>query len=154
MLCIWWYCRGIVHYELLPANETITAKKYCEQLDRRKASVAKKRPALLNRRGVVFHHDNARPHTSLLPRSKLIEFSWDVLPHPPYSPDPAPSDYHLFRSLQNSLNGKNFDSLEGVKNHLKEFFAKKTESFWKKGIFDLPHRWAQVSENNGSYFVQ
>ena len=37
------------------------------------------------------------------------------MPYPPYSPDLAPSDHHLFRSLQNYLNGKTFDSNEAVK---------------------------------------
>ena len=38
---------------------------------------------LPNRKGVVFHHDNARPHTYLDTRQKLLELGWDVLPHPP-----------------------------------------------------------------------
>ena len=37
-------------------------------------------------------------------RQKLLQLGWEVLIHPPYSPDIAPSDFHLFRSLQNSLN--------------------------------------------------
>jgi len=45
------------------------------------------------------------------------------LPHPPYI---APSDFHLFRSLQNSLIGKYFTSLEDYKKYLEEFFANKT----------------------------
>lgn len=69
--------------------------------------------------GVVFHH-NARLHASLVTRQKLLRLGWDLLP---YSPDLAPSDYHLFRSLQNSLNGINFDSNEGIKNHLLQFFT-------------------------------
>ncbi|XP_012058965.1 PREDICTED: leukotriene A-4 hydrolase [Atta cephalotes] len=40
---------------------------------------------------------------------------WDVLPHPPYSPVLAPSDFHLFRSLQNSLNGKTCASEDLIK---------------------------------------
>ncbi|KOX78883.1 Histone-lysine N-methyltransferase SETMAR [Melipona quadrifasciata] len=48
--------------------------------------VAEKRPELANRGGVVFHHDNARPYVALAVRQKL----WDVLPHPPYSPDLVP----------------------------------------------------------------
>ena len=36
--------------------------------------------------------------------------SWEVMPHPPFSPDLAPSDYYLFSSLQNHLNGKTFFS--------------------------------------------
>ena len=48
-------------------------------------------------------------NTSLVTRKKLLELGWEVMPHPPYSPDLAPSDYHLFRSFQNHLNGKIFD---------------------------------------------
>ncbi|KOX81167.1 Histone-lysine N-methyltransferase SETMAR [Melipona quadrifasciata] len=44
--------------------------------------VAEKRPESANRRGVVFHHDNARPHVALAVRQKLLQFDWDVLPHP------------------------------------------------------------------------
>lgn len=36
-----------------------------------------------------------------------VEIGWNVL---------APSDYHLFQSIQNSLNKKNFHSLEVCKN--------------------------------------
>ncbi|KOX68389.1 Histone-lysine N-methyltransferase SETMAR, partial [Melipona quadrifasciata] len=61
------------------------------------------RPEIANRTGVVFHQDNAR---SLITRQKLLELGWDVLSHPPYSLDLAPSDFHLFRSLQNSLTEK------------------------------------------------
>jgi len=55
-------------------------------------------------------------------RQKLRELSWEVLMHPPYSPDIAPSYYHLFRSLQNSLNGVKLASKEACENHLKQFF--------------------------------
>ncbi|XP_012061365.1 PREDICTED: histone-lysine N-methyltransferase SETMAR-like [Atta cephalotes] len=97
-----------------------------------KTAIEQKRPEIANRKGVVFHQDNARPHVSLITRQKLLELCLDVLPHPPYSPDLAPSDFHLFRSLQNSLNGKSFNSLVEIKNHLEKFFAEKPERFWKK----------------------
>ena len=53
----------------------------------------------------------------------MLELGWEVMPHPPYVPDLAPSNYHLFRSLQNHLNWKTFDSNEAVKNELIQFFA-------------------------------
>lgn len=87
-------------------------------LDRLKAAIDEKCPKLANRKDVIFHQDNARPHVFLQTRQKLVQLGWDVLPHLPYSHDLAPSDYHLFRSLQNSLNRKNFNSLEVCKNHL------------------------------------
>jgi len=58
-----------------------------------KAAIDEKRPGLSNRHGVVFHQDNARPHVSLT-RQKLVQFGWDVMPHPPYLSDIAPSDFH------------------------------------------------------------
>jgi len=72
---------------------------------------------MANRKGVIFHHDNARPHTSKMTLDKLKELKWEILLHPPYSPDIAPSDYHLFRFLQNDLNDKNFDSVKAQKSH-------------------------------------
>ncbi|GFY30980.1 histone-lysine N-methyltransferase SETMAR [Trichonephila clavipes] len=62
-------------------------------------------PELANRRGVVFHQDNVRPHTSVVTRQKPWELGLEVLMHPPYSPDLAPSDYHLFLALQKQQNG-------------------------------------------------
>jgi histone-lysine N-methyltransferase SETMAR len=102
MLSLWWDYKGIVLFELLPRNETIHSDRYCGQLEKLAHSIQKERPELANRKGVVIQHDNARPHTSLATRQKLLSLGWDVLPHPPYSPDLAPSDFHLFRSLQNS----------------------------------------------------
>lgn len=153
MLSCWWDCKGVVYYELLPYGQTINTEVYCRQLEDLKSAVATKRPELANRWGVVFQHDNAKPHSSLRSRQKLTEFGWDVIPHPPYSPDLAPSDYHLFRSLQNSLDNKSFQSLEDIKKHLDEFFANKTRTFWETGIFSLPDRWAKVMLHNGQYII-
>ena len=90
-----------------------------------KAALEEKRLELVNRKRVIFDRDDAKPHVSLMTRQKLLQLGWEVLIHPPYSPDIAPSDFHLFRSLQNSLNGKNFNSLEDCKRHLEQFFAQK-----------------------------
>ncbi|GFW94425.1 hypothetical protein TNCV_2701461 [Trichonephila clavipes] len=49
-------------------------------------------PELANRRGAVFHQDNIRTLTSVLTRYKLWELGREVLMHPPYSLDLAPSD--------------------------------------------------------------
>ena len=66
--------------------------------------------------------------------------------HPPYSPDLAPSDYYLFRSLQNSLNGKTFNDGETVKSHLIQFFTNKDQKFDERGIMKLPEKWQKVIE--------
>ena len=105
MLSVWLDFKGIVHIELLPGNQTINMNVYCHQLMKLDKEIKEKRPELATRKSVIFHQDNARPHTSFITRKKLLELGWEVMPHPPYSPDPVPSDYQLFRSLQNHMNG-------------------------------------------------
>ncbi|CAD7004304.1 unnamed protein product [Ceratitis capitata] len=61
---IWWDIRSVIYFELLPAGETITANKYCQQLVELKKAIDEKRPILANRKGVLFHYDNARPHVA------------------------------------------------------------------------------------------
>jgi transposase len=46
--------------------------------------------------GVVLLHDIARPRIAARTRALLEYFNWELFGHPPYSPDVAPSDYHLF----------------------------------------------------------
>ena len=87
-------------------------------------------------------------------RQKLLQLGWEVLIHPPYSPDIAPSDFHFFQSLQNALNGKNFNSLEDCKRHLDKFFAQKDKKFWEDGITKLPEKLKKVVEQKGEYIIQ
>ncbi|GFW22771.1 histone-lysine N-methyltransferase SETMAR [Trichonephila clavipes] len=130
-----------------------TKKSLCHQLDKLNDALQQKRSELINRKGVVFHQDNARPHTSLVIRQKLLQLEWDSMPHPPYSPDLAPSDYCLFRSLQKFLDGKTFTSNEEVNNLLGQFFASKDQKFYERGIMLLPERWQKVLDQNGQYII-
>ena len=40
--------------------------------------IKEKRTELATRKNVIFHQDNARQHTSLVTRKKLLELGWDV----------------------------------------------------------------------------
>ncbi|CAK9796605.1 Histone-lysine N-methyltransferase SETMAR [Anthophora quadrimaculata] len=153
LLCVWWDWKGIIHYELLPSGQTLNSDLYCQQLTRLKQAIDQKRPELANRKGVVFHQDNARPHTSLTTRQKLRELGWEVLSHPPYSPDLAPSDYHLFKFLQNFLDGTKLASREACENELVQFFTNRDEDFFNRGIMKLPSKWTKVIERNGAYLI-
>lgn len=152
MMSVWWDYRGIIYFELLPRNITITGQIYCDQLGRLEAKLKKARPGLVNRKNVIIQHDNARPHISKIAQQKIKELEWEILPHPAYSPDIAPSDYHLFRSLQNYLSGKEFSKEDDIKNALDNFFMSKSSRFYEEGLMNLPLRWQKVIDNNGNYF--
>jgi histone-lysine N-methyltransferase SETMAR len=148
LLCVWWSVSGIVYWELLPEKSTITATKYCLQLMNIASEIQKRS---LQQRKIFFHHDNARPHVANVVKSKIASLGWELLPHPPYSPDLAPSDYHLFRSLTNDIRDRNFDNETDLKSYLQDFFDSKTPEFYANGIRDLPRRWRQVINSNGTY---
>lgn len=106
MLSVRWDFKGILHFKLLPNNQMTNSNVYIQQLAKLSDAIQAKQPEVANRKSVVFHHDNAKPHTSLVTHQKLLDLGWDVLSHPSYIPDLAPSDYPLLRSMQNSLNGR------------------------------------------------
>ena len=49
---------------------------------------------------LLYHHDNA---PSLKAMAKLEQLRFELIAHPPYSPDLAPSDYYLFPNLKQWL---------------------------------------------------
>jgi histone-lysine N-methyltransferase SETMAR len=51
---------------------------------------------------VFFFHDNAPTPWSLATQKKLDYLGFQCLDHPPYSPNLAPSHYHLFLGLKNN----------------------------------------------------
>ena len=117
------------------------------------ASSTQKRPALANQKAVILLHDNSRPHVAQLTQQKIEQLGWEVLPHPPWSPDLSPTDHHLFLSLRNYLCNKHYEDFDELKSDLTAFFESKPASFYRRGIELLPERWANVVENNGDYIV-
>jgi histone-lysine N-methyltransferase SETMAR len=61
-------------------------------------------------KGVLFLHDNAPAYRALATQRKLAYLGFQYFDHPPYSPDLAPSDYHLFPGLNKQLKGRHFSS--------------------------------------------
>ena len=53
-------------------------------------------------KGVLFLHDNAPAHRALATQKKMAYLGFQCLDHPPYSPDLAPSAYHLFPGLKSN----------------------------------------------------
>ena len=101
---------------------------------------------------VILQHDNARPHVVKPIKTYLETLKWEVLPHPPYSPDIAPSDYHLFRSMTHGLADQHFRSYEEVKNWVDSWIVSKDDQFFLRGIRMLPERWEKVVASDEQYF--
>ena len=153
LLCVWWNFEGVIHFELLPNGQTINADLYCAQLDRMYEALSRKYPALINRKRAILQQDNTKPHTARQTQEKIKNLDGiELLPHPAYSPDLAPSDYYLFRSMAHFLRGRNFNNLDEVENGCLEFFSSKNKEWYRSGIEQLADRWIQAIDSNGLYF--
>jgi hypothetical protein len=95
---VFWDCQGVLLMDYLPTGKTITGEYYATLIGRLRLAIKEKRRGMISH-GVSFLHDNAPAHTSHLAKSSIRDASFDLLNHPPYSPDIAPSDYHIFSNL-------------------------------------------------------
>lgn len=153
MISVFWNYNGILFFEILPVGQSINSDIYSAQLNRLHQILVKKHPALINRKRVLLQADNAKPHTSKKSMETLQNIEGiELLPHPPYSPDVAASDFHLFRSLAHFLRGKHFENKDDLEKCLSVFFYSKSPGWYENGILKIAERWALVCENDGLYF--
>jgi histone-lysine N-methyltransferase SETMAR len=154
LMSVFWDCKGVILMDILPRGATITADVYCEQLARLVVAVQQKRRRLLGGGFQQIHylHDNARPHTAAKSVQKLADIGFTVLPHPPYSPDLAPSDFYLFSPLKSALRGKIFNGVEEIQEVVDAWLDNKPRNFFADGIRKLPDRWRKCVLQNGAYF--
>jgi hypothetical protein len=80
---------------------------YCDTLKTLSRAIQNKGPGMLL-------HDNMPPYTAASTPSLLEHFNLVIFNHPPYSPDLAPSDYHLFTYLKNRLRSQRFNNNESL----------------------------------------
>jgi histone-lysine N-methyltransferase SETMAR len=73
------------------------------------------------------------------------------LDHPAYSPDLAPSDFHLFRHLKKHLAGKKFDDDDEVQEEVMTWFRGQAADFYDSGIRKLVPRLNKCLDNAGDY---
>ena len=106
---IFWDQDGILLIDYLPKGQTMNAEYYSSLLVQLKDILKEKRHGKFTK-VVLFLHDNAPAHLALATQKKLAYLGFQCLDHPPYSPDLAASDYHLFPGRKKQLKCRHFSS--------------------------------------------
>ena len=120
-----------------PHGQTVNSANYCAMLrNELKPAICKKRRWMLSKK-VLLHHDNAHPHTAAATVQTVQQLGFELLQHPPYSPDLSPSDYHIFGPLKEALRGRRFASDEEVKEAVHTWLWEQPKSFFSAGIRKL-----------------
>ena len=84
--------------EFLEPGQTITAALYVQTLRKLHRALRDKRPG----RNIIILHDNACPYAARLTSEAIAKMVLEVLPHPSYSPDLAPSRLPSFQICEGS----------------------------------------------------
>jgi len=99
---------------------------------------------------VLLLHDNAHPHTVAATVQKVQQLPFE-LQHPPYSPDLAPSDYHIFGPLKEALRSRRFTSDEEVKEAVHTWLREQPKSFFSARKQKLVERYNKCTVLQGDY---
>lgn len=150
MATVFWDQKGVLLVDFMEPGTTITSQVYCETLSKLRRAIQNQRRGML-RSGIVLLHDNARPHTAARTIETIQKFRWEIFHHPPYSPDLAPSDYHLFLHLKNWLASQRFEETEELKTSVQNWLKSQAAEFYAEGLKKLTSRYQKCLERNGNY---
>ncbi|VDO99036.1 unnamed protein product [Heligmosomoides polygyrus] len=95
--------------------------------------------------------DNAASHRAKVTTDKLAQLGHVHMPHPPYSPDISPCDFHYFLSLQDFIVGRDTRTQADLDNHNEHWISTRPKQFRYDAIRKLADRWQQVIDLNGEY---
>jgi hypothetical protein len=79
----------------------------------------------------------------------ITTFGWKQFAHPPYSPDLAPGDFHVFLHLKTFH--ERFHGDTEVKEAINMWFASQAASFYSAGIQKLVPCYDKCLNNGGNY---
>jgi len=149
MLTVFRDSKGPILEDYLEKGRMINSARYSDLLaNNLKPAVHTKRRGLLSKK-VLLLHDNARPHTASQTIETINHLGFEVLEHPAYSPDLAPSDYLLFGPLRNALRGRRFSTDKEVRLAVHKLLRDKRKTL--EGIHNLVDRWTKCIEKEGDY---
>jgi histone-lysine N-methyltransferase SETMAR len=147
---VFWDAEGVLLVDYLEKGHTIPGTYYANLLRQLKEKIKILRRGKLTR-GVLFHQDNAPSHKSTVAMAAINECGFEILEHPPYSPDLAPSDYYLFPKLKKKLSGRQFETNDDVIDAVNQFLEDQDADFYKAGIRMLQDRWTKCVHLGGDY---
>jgi len=152
LLVVFFNWKGIVHHEFVPRGQMVTKQLYQEVLSRLRDAVRRKSPELWENQTWMLHHDNASAHASLLIRSYLAKHQTSVVPHPPNSPDLAPTDFFLFPKLKTTLKGRLFEAIKEIQENAIRELRAITESAFQEAFQQRKKHWERGIAGRGDYF--
>ena len=150
MATVFWDAKGVIMLDFLPRRSTITGVYYAYLLDQLRTAIHEKCRGKLSK-GVLLQQDNARVHTCKVAMDAVLWNRYELIPHPAYSPELAPSDFFLFPNLKKDIHGLHFRSDEEVVMAVEEWVNGKDPDFFSSVLMALEYCWSKCITLEGNY---
>lgn len=115
--------KGVVYYEALKHGRTLNADVYCKQSDTSKVFRFDKQKKML-----FFGMAMQGPVLQKKTKKEIRRLGCEILLWPQYSPNLAPTDFHLFRSLEHLISVRRSRNKEDWKEFFERFFLVREET--------------------------
>ena len=90
-------------------------------------------------------------HSANFTMATIEECGLQLLEHPPYSPDLAPSDFFLFPEMKRQLKGRRFEDRNEICAVTEEWLLAQPPHFYFEGLFKVKNRWQKCISLDGGW---
>ena len=149
MAIVFWDSKGVIMLDFLPKRSTITGVYYANLLDQLRTAIHEKCQGKLSK-GVLLQQDNTRSQHKVA-MDAVERNGYELIPHPAYSPDLAPSEFFLFPNLKKDIRGLHFWSDVEVVMAVEDWVNGKDPDFFISGLMAFEHRWSKCITLEGNY---
>ena len=122
MAIVFWDRHSVLLVEFMQQRKTVIVSDYYAVVTKLRDTIENKRRGLLTT-VVLLLLDNARSHSAIRTQNLIRSFGCGQIDRPPYSPDLAPSDFHLFRYFNEFLGSKRFATDDEIKEAVQDWLS-------------------------------
>ena len=152
MVTVIWNITGFHVIDFLPQGASFNSTYFIDHILTPLFNIKENIWSEAGSRRMWLHLDNCKVHNSKLSSEKIEEYGFKRAPHPPYSPDIAPSDSFLFGYAKTKLRGHYFESIDELIEAIIQIFHGISEEK-KREVFEAWIKRCQyVASHNGDYY--
>ena len=124
MIVVFWNLHGPLVIEAVPCGESATGEYFRDTIIAKICASDLFKEARRAKKKFWIHMDNAPIHRAATVTQEMKRRGIHCAPHPPYSPDLAPSDFYLFGALKSRIRGIEFEDSEAIKEWIADEFQR------------------------------
>lgn len=151
MVTIIWGINGFHIIDMMPKGNKYNSEYFIENILTPLFNMKQQIWSQTTKRKLWLHLDNSQVLNSSACNEKYDQFGFKRVPHPPYSPDIAPSDFFLFGFIKDKLRGKKFTSPDDLLEAITEILGQISKEDRKRVFSCWIDRCKAVIEHKGSY---